>query len=111
MYRFFIFYCIFISCIEMYKINNTKKIFSGYDMRPIATESIKTEKQTLLNIKKNIIKKDILKSLESKYIPLNDKLEIIKNSELFPVDYVGDINAAGLFKDFDFDFEMNTIPK
>ena len=111
MYRFFIYYCIFISIIEMYQTSNVKKIFVGYDMRPITTESIKTEKQILLNIKNNIIKKDILKSLESKYISLNDKLEIIKNNDLFPLDYVGDINAAGLFKNFDFDFEMNTIPK
>ena len=110
MYRFILFYCI-ITSIKMYKTNNTKHIFSGYDMRPITTESIKTEKQTLTYVKKNIIKKNILKSLEFKYISLNDKLEIIKNNDLFPIDYVGDINAGGLFKDFDFDFEITTTPK
>jgi hypothetical protein len=113
MYKFILFYWIFIRNIEMYKINNAKHIFSGYDMRPITTENIKLEKEALLHIQKNMIKKEILRSLESKHTSLNDKMNIIKNNDLFPIDYVGDINAGGLFKDFefDFDFDIKSTPK
>lgn len=98
-----------ISRPKEYKYLINKTCYEGHDMRNISEKYV-----SLYDIKKNLLKKEILKSLENSNNSINQKLEIIDSynkvnndtdSNLF-FSKISSINLknGGLFKDWNFTY-------
>lgn len=87
---------------------NINETISGYDMRFPFVEEM--DKDIIRKVETSFAKMRLLAYLENNKISINDKLFSITNFTKFEkgTDYVNNITAGGLFKDWNFDIEKST---